>query len=356
MARSHLMFLGTYTRTGASRGIYALRLDADTGALSPPELVAETPDPGWITLAPDGRTLFAIHPSPAQAIAFRIDASAGRLTPLTPPAAAPRAAAPSHLAVDATGRTLLAANYAEGYVAAVPILPDGTLGVPRIVRHEGRSVHPTRQTQPHVHSVTLSPDNRFVLVADLGLDRVYSYAVGAAAATLVPAAIPFVAAVPGAGPRHVKFGADGTQAYVINELDNTIASYRYDARTGALTPRQVVTTLPADFTAPTTTAEIRLHPNGRFLYGSNRGHDSIAVFSIDPTTALLRLVEIVPSGGRTPRNFALSPDGRWLVCGHQDTPLLTVFRVDAATGRLERLPHTAPVPVCICVLFHPGTS
>lgn len=353
MASSHLVYLGTYTRTGGSRGIYAVRLDAETGALSPPLAVAETTDPAWLALTPDGRFLYALHGSEAQAIGYAVDAATAALTPL-PVTPAPAAQPPSHLAVDATGRALLAANYRDGHVSAMSIRPDGTLGPPNAIRHAGRGPHPTRQEKPHPHSVTLTPDNRHVIVCDLGLDRIFTYALEPAAAKLAPAHPPYVATAPGAGPRHFKFGADGRHAYAINELANTITSYDFAAEHGALTPRQTVSTLPAGYRDPNTTAEIRVHPNGRFLYGSNRGHDSIAVFAIDPATGLLGAapLEIVPTGGGNPRNFALSPDGRWLVCGHQDTPLLTVFHVDPATGRLARTPHTAAVPACVCVLFH----
>lgn len=362
MASSHLIFLGSYTRNSTSQGIYAVRLDDATGALSAPELVAEAIDPAWLALSPDGKFLYTIHGSPAQAIGFAVDAALGKLRPLptaasgaTPGSTAHPAATanpPSHLAVDATGRALLAANYRDGFVAAIPILPDGTLGAAQRIHHEGRGPHPTRQEKPHVHSVTLSPDNRFVIVADLGVDKIFSYALDAASARLTPATPAFVAAEPGAGPRHFKFGIDGRHAYAINELANTLAVYDYDAARGALTARQTVPTLPADFTGASTTAEVRVHPTGRFVYGSNRGHDSIAVFAVDPATGRLAVVEITPTGGRTPRNFALSPDGKWLVCGHQDTPLLTVFHVDPTTGRLRRTDHTAPVPSCVCVLFH----
>jgi 6-phosphogluconolactonase len=353
MASSHLIFLGTYTRNG-SKGIYTVRLDGDTGALSAPALAAESPDPAWVTLSPDKKFLYAIHPTAAQAIGFSVDAAKGSLTPL-PAAASPAANPPSHLAVDATGRTLLAANYRDGYVAAITIRADGTLGAPTVIKHEGRGPNAQRQDRAHVHSVTLSPDNRFVIVADLGLDKIFSYALDPAAAKLTPASPPFVATEPGAGPRHFKFGPDGKHAYAINELNNTITAYDYDAIRGSLTPRQVVRTLPDDFQGANTTAEVRVHPSGKFVYGSNRGHDSIAVFAVaDPTSSRLSAepVEIVLTGGKTPRNFALTPDGKWLVCAHQDTPLLTVFRVDAATGRLTRTPHTAEVPACVCVLFY----
>jgi 6-phosphogluconolactonase len=350
MASSHLIFLGGYTAKGPNKGIYAIRLDGETGRPSAPVLAAEAVDPAWITLTPDRKFLYAIHPSTALAIGFAVDPANGKLTPLP---AAPFAPAnpPSHLAVDATGRTLLAANYRDGFVAAIPIQGDGALGTPRRILHEGKGPNPARQEKPHVHSVTLSPDNRFVIVADLGLDKIFSYALDAASATLTPATPPFVVTAPGAGPRHFKFGRDGRHAYAINELANTIAVYDYDAAHGALTPRQIVPTLPADFTAPSTTAEVRVHPNGKFLYGSNRGHDSIAVFAIDPAHGTLTPVEIVATGGKTPRNFALSPDGQWLVCGHQDTADIAVFRVDPTTGRLTRSEHSGAGPSSVCILF-----
>jgi 6-phosphogluconolactonase len=356
MASSHLIYFGTYSRNTPSQGIYSARLDGATGALSQPELAAVATDPSWLTLSPDGRRLYAIHGSAAQAIGFSVDATTGKLTPLAASAPAPDAPPvnpPSHLVVDATGRALLAANFRDGFVASIPIHADGSLGTAQVIRHAGRGAHPTRQDKPHVHSVTLSPDNRFVIVADLGLDRVFTYALDAATARLTPASPPWIATAPGAGPRHSKFGADGRFVYVINELDNTLDTFAYEATCGALSRKQTVPTLPSDFSGTNTTAEVRIHPNGRFLYGSNRGHDSVAVFAIDPALGTLTRVEIVPSGGRNPRNFALSPDGRWLVCGHQDTPLVTVFRVDPTTGRLTRTEHSAAVPAAVCVLFWP---
>ena len=355
MASSHRIYLGTYTRNGPSEGIYAVQLDRDTGALSAPELVAAAVDPAWITLTPDRTRLYAIHAAPTQARGFSVSPTKAALTPLPTAATAASAPAvnpPSHLAIDATGRVLLAANYRDGFVAAIPLRADGSLGEPHLIRHDGRGPHPTRQEKPHVHSVTLSPDNRFVIVADLGLDRVYSYALDAANARLAAASPPFVATAPASGPRHFKFGADGRHGYVINELNSTITAFDYEATRGAFAVLQTVPTLPADFKGASTTAEVRVHPNGRFLYGSNRGHDSIAVFGVDSSSGRLTPVEFVPSGGRTPRNFALSPDGRWLVCGHQDTPVITVFRVDPQSGRLARMQGTAAIPSCVCVLFY----
>lgn len=350
MAASHLIFLGTYTRSGASRGIYAVRLESETGRLSAPWLAAEASDPGWMEFFVDRRLLYVIHASPAQAVAYQVDATNGLLTPLNAPLPAPGGmAAPCHLALDRSGRTLLAANYHEGFVASLPVRPDGTLGAPAVKRHTGRSAHPTRQEKPHVHSVTLSPDERFVIVADLGTDRVLTYPL-LAEGTLGAAAASF-AAKPGAGPRHAKFSVDGRHLHVVNELDNTITTLAYDSATGGLSLVGSIGTLPTDFTGASTAAEIRTHPSGKFVYASNRGHDSIAVFGWDERSGRLQHVQTIASGGRSPRNFALSPDGRWLVCGHQDTPLVTVFAIDATTGRLTRTPHSAEVPVCICVAF-----
>lgn len=350
---SHLIFLGTYTRNG-SQGIYAVRLDDVTGALSAPTLAAAADNAPWITFSPDKKFLYTVNGTEAQAIGFTVDAANAQLTPL-PAAPSPAAKPPSHLAVDATGRVLLAANYAEGYVESMPIRPDGTLGAPVKIMHSGRSVNKERQSQSHVHSVTPSPDNRFVIVCDLGLDKIFTYALDPATAKLTPANPPFVVTAPGAGPRHFKFGVDGTHAYAINEMGGTIVAYDYNAATGALTPRQTVSTLPAGYDnrdGHNTTAEVRVRPDGKFLVGSNRGHDSLAVFAIDAKTGQLTPVEIVASGGKVPRNFSFSPDGKWLVCAHQDSNNLTVFRVDSATGKLTRAGNEVTVPACVCVLFY----
>lgn len=344
-----LFFLGTYTKNTGSQGIYALRLNPATGALSEPIVAAAATDPNWIELSPDRKYLYAVHASTAQALAFSVDLDTGRLTPFDPTSIA-AAQPPSHLAVDATGRVLLSANYREGYVSASLIRADGTPGTPNSTRHEGSGPDPKRQDKPHVHSVTVSPDNRFVVVADLGLDNIFVYALETSTATLT--LVSSVAATqPGGGPRHFKFSRDGRFGYSIEEMGGTVTAYTWDAARGILTPIQTISTLPPDFAGLKWNAEVRIHPNGKFLYASNRTHDSIAVFSIEPKTGFLMLIEIVPSGGKTPRNFALSGDGRWLVCGHQDEAIVTVFAVDGASGRLTQTPHSAAVPAVVCVAF-----
>ncbi len=352
----HDVFIGSYTRT-TSLGIYACRLAAGDGALTPPVHVAALANPTWLTLHPEGRVLYANtelkRPDGTGAgamSAYAIDPAKLQLTLLN---TEPTADTLSHHAVDSTGRVLVAASYGGGQVSSFPLLPDGRLGPRRsfITHHGPLGPNPKRQDRPHPHSITLSPDNRFAFVADLGLDRVDCYALDLAAATLTPAAAPLTALPPGTGPRHAKFSRDGRHFYIIGELNNTVTVCAYHAATGGLDPRQTIPTLPGNYSGESIAAEIRLHPNGRFLYGSNRGHDSLAVFEINPDSGTLSLVEIVPCGGIHPRNFALTPDGAWLVCAHQGTDSLVSFRVDPSSGRLSAGPGKIAVAQPVCVLF-----
>ncbi|MEO6873329.1 MAG: lactonase family protein [Opitutaceae bacterium] len=348
-ASDQLIFIGTYTRS-TSKGVYAVRLNPATGTLSTPVLAARTASPSWITLSPDQKTLYAVSESDSMAAAFATDLKLGTLTALQPPQSS-GGAAPCHLVVDPTQQTLLVANYHTGIVAAIPLLPNGTLGMPHIIQHTGHSVNPDRQASPHVHSVTLSPDAQFAIVCDLGLDRIFTYRLEASTATLTPVEAAFVATPPGAGPRHFVFGADGRHGYACTEMGSTVLAFDYAPATGALTLKQSISSLPTDFKGSSSGAEIRLHPNGRFLYASNRGDDSIAVFAVDATTGALTLVEIAPCGGKNPRNFSLSPDGAWLVCANQNSNSLSVLRVNPTTGRLTLTPATAEIPLPVCVLF-----
>jgi 6-phosphogluconolactonase len=354
-----LCFFGTYTPAGgASRGIYAARLDPATGLLGEPVLAAETPNPTFLAWHPTGRTLCALGESgivngqPGGALtAFRFDAAAGTLTRLnTEPTGSIGLA---HVALDATGRAAVAISYHGGQVASFPILSDGSLGArTTLLTHTGRlGPNTKRQDKPHPHCATVSPDNRFVYVPDLGLDRIFHYRLDADAATLTP--VGETASAPGAGPRHSRFSADGRFLYVINELNGTIEVFATDTPADTLTRVQTVSTLPGGFTGENICAEIRLSPDGAFVYGSNRGHDSLAVFARDAVTGRLSPVEIVPTGGKHPRNFNLSPDGRWLVCANKDSDNATVFARDAATGRLARTPQTLALPQAVCVLFAP---
>lgn len=347
--------LGTTTSPDSgSRGIYTVQLDPQTGALSEATLAAETPFPGFLTWHPSRPLLYALndHKAGPPPLGSGVTAFSAAATPLQPinREVAERAST-THLAVDSGGRCVVTVSYSGGYVAAFPLRPAGSLG-PRstLIAHEGPlGPNRARQDKPHPHSVTLSADDRFAYICDLSLDAVFVYALDPAAATLREVSRAATAA--GAGPRHSKLSPDGQFLYVLNELDGTVATFARDDATGALTLLETISTLPEDFRGENLCAEIRLHPNGRFVYASNRGHDSLAVFARDTVSGRLARIEIVPCGGAHPRNFELSPDGGWLVCANRDSDNLVSFRVDAATGRLTPSGHTTHVPKPICVLF-----
>jgi 6-phosphogluconolactonase len=345
----HRLFIGTYTKS-TSRGIYALTLDSSTGALGRPELAAAAPNPTFLALAPDRRVLYAVCANEGWASSFRVEAASLRLSPLeqNPPGKGPT---PCHIGVDATGAIALAANYHLALAAAIPLGPDGKMGAPRVVSHTGKGPHPTRQSSAHVHSTYFSPDGRFAIICDLGLDRIYTYGIDREAVALVPGYPPFVPTAPGAGPRHFAFGKSGRTGYAINELACTIVAYAFEASTGGLVPLQTLSVLPPNYAGEATAAEVCVHPNGRFVYGSARGPDTIAVFEADAASGALTPVETVPCGGKGPRSFAISPGGEWLVCAHQDSDTLCAFRVDSQTGRLQRIPGTVSVPMPVCVVF-----
>jgi 6-phosphogluconolactonase len=356
--REHIALLGTYTGE-ESRGIYAVQLDAETGVLSTPELVAELPSPEFLALHPNGKVVYALTRvdtddggASGAVAAFGVDPKTGKLTPLNVQSTG-NSGSLAHLGVDATGRTLVAASYGGGYVVSFPIAPDGRLGErASFLVHKGQvGPNQPRQDAPHPHSVTLSPDVRFAFVADLALDRVFAYQLDPENGTITPYEPGLVSVAPGAGPRHTKFSPDGKSFYVLDELDCTITSCTYDVAQGIADPFQVVSTLPDDFSGRNTTSEIRVHPSGRFVYAANRGHDSLAVFARDTSTGALTRVEIVACGGERPRNFALTPDGAWLLCAHQDSNTATAFKVDPTTGRLSATGQTVAVPKAVCVLF-----
>jgi 6-phosphogluconolactonase len=356
-ARELLVYFGTYTKT--SKGIYAGRFDTATGQLGELSLVAEAVNPSFLALSPDRRFLYAVSESEGLTFggkrsgavnAYAIDATTGVLTPVNIAASAGRG--PCHLNVTPDGKAVLVANYSEGTVALLPVLPDGGVGAPASVdQHEGKSIHPARQQGPYAHSVNLTADGRFAFVANLGTDRIYTYRVDTAAASLAPASPASVVLEPGSGPRHLALSPDERRVYVINELASTVTTFSFDAQTGALAALQTVTALPPGFTGKNTAAEVVVHPNGRFVYGSNRGHDSIAVFAAD-AAGTLSLVEHVSTLGRTPRNFNLTPDGRWLIAANQDANSIVIYSVDAATGRLVPTGQTVTLGAPVCVRFY----
>ncbi len=358
--REFPVFFGTYTGTN-SRGIYVSQLDAGTGKLSAPQLAAEIKNPSFLAVSPDEHFLYAGTDAQdaggkfcGAVQAFALENKTGQLTALNQKNSG-GSGSPCHLAVDATGKCLLVANYGTGSLAALPIHADGSLGeAATMIQHHGTGPNPNRQAGPHAHSVYPSPDNHFVLNCDLGLDKVFAYRLDASAAKLTPADPPFAAVAPGAGPRHLTFSADGKFVYVINEMASSVTVCRYDAQNAALTEVQTLSTLPPNFSGNNTAAEIVLHPNGNFLYASNRGHDSIAVFAVDKKSGRLSLVEHRSTQGRTPRCFAIDPTGRWLLAENQASDSVVVFAIDPDTGKLAATGQTIIVGSPVCAVFVGG--
>ena len=355
-AGDRTMYVGTYTR-GASKGIYAYRFSSATGKTTPIGLVAETENPSFLAIHPNRRFLYAANEiskydgqAAGSVSAFVIDPATHALKLLN--RVSSRGAGPCHVAVDKTGKWLFTANYDSGSVAGFPIHEDGSLGeASAFFQHAGSSVNKERQTGPHAHVVTLSPDNRFALVADLGLDRVFTYHVDPARGGLVPNDPPFVRLAPGSGPRHLAFRPDAKFVYSINELLSTVTTFRFDASHGGLKELQTLSTLPKNWSGSNSTAEIVIHPNARFLYASNRGDDSIAIFRIDPSRGTLTFVDRTPTQGKTPRNFAIDPSGAFLLAANQDSGSIVAFRVDSGTGRLTPTGDMLEVPSPVCILF-----
>jgi 6-phosphogluconolactonase len=353
-------YVGTYTGRG-SRGIYLFELErGDEPALKPLGLAAELASPSFLAVDAARHRLFAVNEvnsvdgEPGGGVsAFSFDPATGKLTALNRQSS--RGAGPCHLALAPDGRHVVAANYGSGSVAVLSIGEDGMLGeATDFHQHAGHGPNARRQEGPHAHCATFSPDGRRVYVCDLGIDRVMIYEFDATAGKLTPNDPPYAELKPGAGPRHMAFGVDGRFAYVINELDSTVTTFAYDAASGALETVGSTTTLPADFSGENTTAEIAVHPSGRFLYASNRGHDSIAAFVIDETTGTPTLIEHQPTGGRTPRHFAMDPAGEVLVAENQESGAMKMFRIDAESGRLTAAGEMIETPTPVCVVFVAG--
>ena len=359
-AQDYHVYFGTYT-DGQSRGIYVSQFDSKTGKLTPPELAVEARNPSFLALHPGGKFLYSsaeINSLDGQrggaVEAFSVDDATGKLRSLNHQKSG--GSAPCHLSVDATGRCLLAANYGSGTVAAFPIHPDGSLGAASTtLQHTGSSVNTARQSGPHAHFICPSPDNRFALACDLGLDQVLVYHLNAGSAVLTPNTPPFATVPPGSGARHLAFSTDHKWAFVINEMTLTVSSFRYDAASGTLTAVQTLSTLPKDHpaTPADSCAEIRVHPNGKFVYGSNRGHDSLTVFALDRRHGNLKFIENQPTGGKTPRHFELSPDGRWLIAENQNSDSITVFSINTSTGRLTPTGQSVALGAPVCSVFLP---
>ena len=354
--REYLVYIGTYTGP-KSQGIYAYRFDSATGRLSPLGLAAETANPSFLAVDPSRRFLYTVNEvsnfqgqKSGAVSAFALDRTSGKLRFLNQVSS--RGADPCYVSLDRTGKFVMVANYSSGNVAVFPMLADGRLGeASAFVQHHGHSVNPQRQEGPHAHMIETSPDNRFVLTTDLGLDEVLVYRFDAVKGTLTPNDPPFGKVPAGAGPRHFTFSPSGKFVYVISEMGSSMTTFSYDAARGALDELQTISTLPKDFKGRNDDAEVAVHPSGKFLYGSNRGHDSIAVFAMDTQKGTLTPIEDVSTRGKEPRNFAIDPTGKYLIAANQNSDSLAVFRIDAQSGRLTPTGQVLEVGSPVCVTF-----
>jgi 6-phosphogluconolactonase len=355
---TYLFFVGTYTEDGSkSKGIYAYRYDAETSEITPLGLAAETTNPSFVAPHPNGRFLYAVNevgnykgPNSGGVSAFSIDRATGKLTFLNEVAS--RGADPCYITVDKTGKYVLVANYTGGSVAVFPVLANGKLGeASAFVQHTGKGTNPERQEGPHAHSIDLSPDNRFAMVDDLGLDELLVYKFDAAKGSLTPNDPPFTKLDAGSGPRHFALRPDGKFAYVISEMGHTVTVFSNDAANGKLTILQTITTLPKDFKGRNDDAEIQMHPSGKFLYASNRGDDSLAIYAIDESKGTLTQVGIVHTGGKEPRSFEIDPTGKLLFAENQKSDNIVVFKIDAKTGQLTPTGKMLEVAAPVCLKF-----
>jgi 6-phosphogluconolactonase len=355
-----LVYVGTYAG-GGGKGIYSCQLDLLTGGLRLLGVTRNIENPSYLAIDAERLRLFAVNEvaesdgRPGGSVsAFAIKPSSGELSFINQQFS--RGGAPCYLTLGAASRYLLVANYLGGNVAVLPIAGDGALGEPReVIQHMGSSVHPERQEAPHPHSVILDSRNQYAFVPDLGLDRVMQYRFDRHSGRLAPNQPPWCAAEPGSGPRHMVFHPSGKHAYIINELSSTITAYAYDADRGALRSLQTVSTLPEGYSGANTAADLQLTPDGRYLLGSNRGHDSLAQFAVDRETGTLSIIDSIPTRGQTPRGFAVDATGTFILVANQDSDSIVTFRIAhedgtvTATGNELRIPS----PVCLKLVSLP---
>jgi 6-phosphogluconolactonase len=349
MAADYFTYFGTYTGP-KSKGIYVSRFDSSTGKVSAPELAAEISQPSWVTIHPSGRFLYAVSElgKDSAVTGFAIDRSTGKLRMLNKVPSGGTVAC--HLAINKAGTLIYVANYGNGSVAGFRLSKDGSLGDRvALVQHEGAGVNQRRQRGPHAHAVVLSSDEKFLLVPDLGTDKYVSYRVGANG-SLSPADPPFTKVKGGSGPRHFTFAPRGKFAFGLNEMGSSVTAFNYNGK-GALQEIDTVSTLPADFKEENNSAEIEVDADGRFVYASNRGHDSIAVFAINPANGTLTDVQRVSTQGKIPRSFKLDPTYKFVLAANQDSDNVVVFSRDAKSGKLTPAGQTLSVPSPVCIQF-----
>jgi 6-phosphogluconolactonase len=353
-AADTFVFFGTTRAPGPGHGFSVAHFDTATGVLTKPVFLLEAVAPAFFVIHPDGRHLYVSNSvntfqgQPVGAVsAYAVDPATARLTLLNQQASG--GADANYVSLDATGRYLFVANYQGGNIAAFALKPDGSLGErTAFFQHTGSSVDAKRQTHAYAHSIVPDPTNRFVLVADLGLDKVFVYRFNKKDGSLRPNDPPFAKVAPGSGPRHMAFHPNRRFLYVIEEMASAVAVFAWDSTHGVLTELQTVSALPEGYQGVSACAEIQVHPSGKFLYATNRGHDSLAVFGVDAGTGRLSLIEHVPTQGKSPRNFAFDPTARWLLVTNHGSDNALVFGIDQTTGRLtpKGTPVSVPLPYC----------
>ncbi len=352
----HAESVRVYFGTHANEGIFQSDLDLKTGALSDPHLAVKTDRPGFIEIHPSQKYLYATGSMPGEngkrgtgaVLAYAIDAESGKLKLLNRQPSG--GSGPCHVSLDPRGEVVMVANYGGGNASSFAVKEDGSLAAPAgVIQHKGSSVNERRQKGPHAHSINPSPDGRYAFVADLGIDKVMIHGLDGKSRALKSAG--FAKVAPGAGPRHLTFHPLGKFAYVINELDSTMTAFSWDAKRGKLTEIQTITTLPEGFEGGNSTAEVRAHPTGRFLYGSNRGHNSIVVYKVDPAKGTLTYVEHEPTQGDHPRNFNIDPTGNFLLVANRNSDNVVVLRIDQTSGVLEATGHKVSLESPVCVRF-----
>lgn len=359
-----LMYVGTYTSgPSKSEGIYVYRFDGRSGRIIPHKIVGGVEEPSFLAVDPSRKFLYAVNETldyqgqkSGAVSAFAIDQRTGSLRFLNKQPS--MGGAPCHISITRDGRFALVANYIGGNVAVLRIEKNGSLGsLVDLEQHEGKGPNAERQEGPHAHSVILDEKNHFVFVNDLGIDRIAIYEFDRNTGKLnTNRAQPFYQTRPGAGPRHFKIHPNGRFAFVVNELDRSVTSLSFDARHGRLSEVQTLSTLPAGYAGANTCADIHISPDGKFLYASNRGHDSIVAYAIDEKAGTLQLIGHTSTGGKTPRNFAVDPTGSYLLVANQRSDSIVVFAIDRSTGKLSPTGQTASVPAPVCLLMIPDLT
>jgi len=345
------VFVGTYTQPQKSKGIYAWRFQPASGKLTALGVAAETSNPSFLAVHPNQKFLYAVNENNNGTVtSFAIDEATGKLKQLNQVSS--KGGGPCHLTTDRSCRFLYVANYNTGSVAAYPIHDDGSLGeASAFIQHTGSSVNPQRQKGPHAHATVMAPDNHYLFTADLGLDQVIGYRFDANRGGMITDDGVVTKIAPGSGPRHVAFRPDGRFLYVLNEMTSNVVAFRYDAAKGSTEEMQTLSTLPADFKGNNSGAEIMVHRSGTYLYTSNRGHDSIAIFRIDLTSGKLTPAGHASTRGKTPRGFAMDATGQWLFAGNQNSDNMSLFRIDQKTGNLNPVGDPIDVFSPVSVVF-----